>query len=587
MKKIFLALVLLLAVSSTFSQINLEKFTDSVKKIPVDKFITLSTSYLFKTEYESQMKILSDVILKKIADKKLNENQLIYAYRVLYLNYYHNNEFEETIKYGKLSEIASKKLNSHHFECLANIILGQSYFELGDYDVSINYHIKALKIATAQNIINLKIATKANIGKFKLACNDFNGAIEILEKSIEETEDNKTAYLKGFYPETYSDLTLAYVKTNNLKKAKECNIIGKKYAKKFNYYLNVNLMNEAIIEMHKKNYDKALKIIDSTNSIVERTHDKFNFVATQHLNKGKIYFYKKEYTNALKELLTLEKLENTKRINNLNFQEGFSLIAKTYAALNKNDFALKYYKKALATFTETQKKKVELISKITDKYDENQINQILKNKNLLATEFIHKKHSIIEKEIQKLNSEKQEKNIFILIIVAVFLLLITTFGFVTFKSRKKNKQKVEQLLARISEKETTFKKNVKTNTELNLKDSEIERILNNLKDLEKNQFYLNTNCTAANLSKKLKTNTTYLSKIINHHYQKSFTNYINDLRIDYVLNRLKKDKLFRRYSIQSIANEIGFKSRESFNKVFKKETGILPSYFIKELNKNS
>jgi AraC-like DNA-binding protein len=89
------------------------------------------------------------------------------------------------------------------------------------------------------------------------------------------------------------------------------------------------------------------------------------------------------------------------------------------------------------------------------------------------------------------------------------------------------------------------------------------------------------------MSKEIQTNTSYLSKIINHHYQKSFSSYINELRINYVLIRIREDKLFRRYSIQSMANDIGFKSKESFNSAFKKHTGILPSYFVKQIEKTA
>jgi len=90
-------------------------------------------------------------------------------------------------------------------------------------------------------------------------------------------------------------------------------------------------------------------------------------------------------------------------------------------------------------------------------------------------------------------------------------------------------------------------------------------------------------CSLSSMAKKINTNTTYLSKVINSHFKKSFNAYINELRINYVLTRLKEDKLFRRYTIQSIANDIGFKSKESFNKAFRIQTGILPSYYIKQL----
>ena len=75
-----------------------------------------------------------------------------------------------------------------------------------------------------------------------------------------------------------------------------------------------------------------------------------------------------------------------------------------------------------------------------------------------------------------------------------------------------------------------------------------------------------------------------MSKIINHYQKKTFTYYINDLRIDYVVNRLKEDISFRKYTIEAIGKEAGFKTSRAFSEGFKKKTGLYPSYFISKLN---
>ncbi|WP_416370339.1 helix-turn-helix domain-containing protein [Tenacibaculum ovolyticum] len=85
----------------------------------------------------------------------------------------------------------------------------------------------------------------------------------------------------------------------------------------------------------------------------------------------------------------------------------------------------------------------------------------------------------------------------------------------------------------------------------------------------------------------MNTNTNYLSKVINQHKNTTFSNYINRLRIDYIVEKLKTDSLLRKYTIKTIANEAGFKNTESFSKAFYKFTEIKPSYFIKELEKTN
>jgi len=50
---------------------------------------------------------------------------------------------------------------------------------------------------------------------------------------------------------------------------------------------------------------------------------------------------------------------------------------------------------------------------------------------------------------------------------------------------------------------------------------------------------------------------------------------------------LKQDSRFRKFTIKAIANEIGFNTDQAFSKAFYKRTGIYPSYFIKELDKQN
>jgi len=104
-----------------------------------------------------------------------------------------------------------------------------------------------------------------------------------------------------------------------------------------------------------------------------------------------------------------------------------------------------------------------------------------------------------------------------------------------------------------------------------------------LKQFEEDKKYLKTDITILNLAKDLETNTRYLSKIINHYKEKNFSNYLNDLRISYAVDKLTNDVQFRKYTIQAIGNEVGFNNAESFAKAFYKNTGIKSSYFIKNI----
>jgi AraC-like DNA-binding protein len=109
--------------------------------------------------------------------------------------------------------------------------------------------------------------------------------------------------------------------------------------------------------------------------------------------------------------------------------------------------------------------------------------------------------------------------------------------------------------------------------------------LNALEKFEQKKQYLDLNCDLAFVAKKAKTNKAYLSKVVHAEKQQNFIQYITSLRINYALEKLEEDKLFRSYDIKSIAAELGFKSPDSFSRAFKNKTGIYPSYYIKNINK--
>jgi AraC-like DNA-binding protein len=79
---------------------------------------------------------------------------------------------------------------------------------------------------------------------------------------------------------------------------------------------------------------------------------------------------------------------------------------------------------------------------------------------------------------------------------------------------------------------------------------------------------------------QFETNTKYLSELINAHKQKNFNTYINELRVNYITDKLKNDPQYLQYKISYLAKESGFSSHSVFATVFKSVTGISPTTFI-------
>lgn len=113
-----------------------------------------------------------------------------------------------------------------------------------------------------------------------------------------------------------------------------------------------------------------------------------------------------------------------------------------------------------------------------------------------------------------------------------------------------------------------------------------EELLLKLDKFEKSQKFINPKLTISTLAVQLKTNTTYLSEVINNHKGKNFNSYINELRIKYICEKIYSHPEYLNYKISYLAEESGFASHSAFATVFKSVTGISPSVFLREATKH-
>ncbi len=120
--------------------------------------------------------------------------------------------------------------------------------------------------------------------------------------------------------------------------------------------------------------------------------------------------------------------------------------------------------------------------------------------------------------------------------------------------------------------------------EIQIADNILNDILIKLQTFEKDQEYLTKKITIGKLSKEFDTNGRYLSFVVNTYKEKTFTSYVNDLRIDYCKKRLREDPQFRiHYTLKAMANEIGFTSSDALTKAFYKSEKTKLSAYLKQI----
>ncbi len=334
------------------------------------------------------------------------------------------------------------------------------------------------------------------------------------------------------------------------------------------------------------------------------------------LSRGMLEYHKLNYHAAIKDLNeVLPLMIGSKPVlyfDKLNVISAFLYLGKSYEALDRRDVALRYYKKidSIAEHTnyvlpETNTAYFALKKYYNDIGDKGMeisyIDKLLRSDSILNDNYTYLRKKLKkeydtprlmeEKEalIQELESKKKI-SYWRFFIMLFFLLIISSIAILNYRKQRLYKERFQKLINKkvVGYKvEESIETPEKVEEGIGISQDIIEKVLDEMKKFEENNEFLKPNLTTTVLARKLKTNAKYLSKIINHYKEKNFTQYINDLRIGFIIEELKKNSKYRNFTIKALAIEAGFSSAEVFSKSFYKNTGIYPSYFIKQIEKSS
>jgi len=424
---------------------------------------------------------------------------------------------------------------------------------------ALDAYYKAIKHAReAKNNENESIA-RVNVAVILRRMKQYNKALEVCYESSKIIPESKNRVnLTTILSEIHLDLKQIDSSEYYINE-------GLKLSEKLDYNLGlIDLqIRKGMVSCYKKDFEasegyfsKAEKIMSDNNLKSKKFQTNLNYARS-------LCFYENgKFNKAVSNLETMiESFGDTIDPKKRHVLDSYLLMAKSFTKIGALEKSNEWYTKYIALNEEFQQSQDQTVNKINKKDIESLGSEIEKLK------------------LQKLKSKKSYLYIIVAFSISVLLLSI---ALVRYKRKQKsNKTTFDTLLDKINTLEATnYKTPVK---EIIIKDSKIANIIKGLDKLEEQEFYLSNNCNLRSVAKKVKTNATYLSKIINKHKSKNFNDYINDLRINYTIRHLKNDKRFRSFSIKSIATEVGYKSDFSFSKHFKAKTGLNPSYYIKQI----
>lgn len=444
-------------------------------------------------------------------------------------------------------------------------ILTDAYISKAVYIYEQRNYNEALKNYKTANDLSLSVkddylyyTTLFGIATTKAQLNETKEAISIFERCLTYFNQNKedSKHFKK-YLNTLGQLSYLNIKANNLEKSVFYNDLElKNTVDTLNYHYAIK--NKGIINFYKKDYKSAFSELKESQKVFLKQQDfTWYIIAEQYL--GEILYKENRVDEAINYFRNVVKLSKQKKIVN-------------------DELRLSYER--LIAYNELKGNKNEQILAINDLLSFDSL--YYATDNLIAKPNLEK-YENTKLKFERNNLEKSNNRLKYSVIGFIVLVVLCSFC-VYYFYQKKHKNRINKLLGDITKlKGSTLSLRAKSVKKEKGKSIFDDRLEASLSTFEACQLYLNPTFTLNDLVKELKSNRTIVSNYINSSRNKNFNQYINELRINYAVNRLMNEPTLKKYTIDALAEEVGFNSRKTFSDAFLEHTGCRPSRFIRNL----
>lgn len=472
----------------------------------------------------------------------------------------------------------TKNFISNDYPAKAHILKGTLLYYDFKYSDALDHFITAQKLAKDKNK-DQYFYVKKLIGILKTATGENEEALPLFIEHY-QYEKNKIDHHNGDtknYIGSIFSLSNSYSKNEDYNKSKFYSSVGLKECQKYNDYTYYTyfILSDGISNFYLKNYKEAIISFLSVEKELLKNKDYENLAISY-------YFLGKTYDQTQRE---------KEAINYFLKTDSLSFALNKFIPVTRDGYErlIDYYKK--------EDNQVEQLKYINHLF---YADSVMAHNNKYIAKDIYKKYDtpilLQDKEllINKLANKNNSLQWFLILSSLLVLVLLVIF----FRTRKRLRRYQKQaviLLENVEIENSNKVRTVESENRLNnnqkgkstLSEENFQEIKTKIIHFESSKGFIQNNLTLGKLAEDLDTNRDYLSKFINEEKGKNFSQYLNELRINYILLELKNDKKLRKYTISAIASEVGFSNSESFSNAFRRTTGTLPSFYIKLLEKES
>ncbi len=490
---------------------------------------------------------------------------------------YNNGNYESHKLYSDSLFTISKEKGLSRYQILGMVNQAVFYNNRGEQDRSIRLYRDALTLTEdIPEDYRTKIIVLVNLGNVYTNIESHDKAIAVMNEvltMLDNFEDNPKIRAAA-----YNGLANNHESLGETEKSLTYHFKSKK--------LGEDIKNESIIVtalsnisdtyLKQKEYEKAIDYIKNALSMPyaqkptkKRAWLLLNLgIAEQHLgsNTDAIkYFNEAQELAADKELLEIE-------------MKAYNQLALAYEKINDSKNKLSANEKFLGLK-----------------------NKILENRQSATKmdlkEDIASKYEIIKSNESVISGLLENKNRLLLWSIAFACILgIVSFSF--FLNKKKYQR--EQLLLQEqfsalrdsyqnenqntnSDQVGSFQTKVSVYKNSSLTEEDFVRYKAQLLNhMEAEKPYLNNDLSQSDLAEQLGISSHHLSEVLNSGFNQNFYNFVNSYRV-LEAQKLMDNDTTKEFKILAFAFDAGFKSKTSFNRVFKTHTGLTPSEYRKKV----
>lgn len=527
-------------------------------------------------EYNNEPQKMWELIyfyIKK-SKKEKNDEALFYAYRYASIS----STYPENIKYADSALITGKKSG------IKKILL-DAYLNRGNINMSEEYYQKALDDILVANKLSQESGNQYIFNKtvYYIAQNkiylgqyeDANKELIVCLKFFKDNLENRTSLGKNYQVYyIYSLMSLIDSNTKLGKLSENKSLLKEAFdyinANKLDQYIPYFITSEGISYYYSKDYNTAI----SKFSEAIRLYDDQWEHNTEVYYLGLSYWHIGKQKLAVKYLEEIDKHYNKTKKLDPQFRSAYEILITYYKSIGNKEKQLEYIDKLMFLDRSYEKNYKYLYQRIVKEYD---TKKLISEKNRIE---------------QTLENQRT-------LFIALFIILIVgflVFGIRIYREKQNYKKKFEEIIAQQNKIHSKDESSVLDAADYHnqqkfdydyynkipgLNPIFVENILKQLEEFERENKFLDPQISQKSLSEDLGTNSTYFSKIINTYKGKNFTLYINDCRLDYIIDHLQNDMKYINMDVKELAAISGFSSAENFSDNFRRKFELKPSVFIK------